>query len=459
MSSGADVAARGRPLAWSILALVAASVLLATLVLFAVTFSGPPPRDGPVPLDDLAAALRTRGVATYRVVDRAPPPFPGRPPFDGPPPPDHFGGPPKPQPQLLYLSRSASEPQPRRGESARAEAAALLAEELGTTADRVRVYAGPQLPGLRRILVGGLTAAVREEGGWAVARTRDRPLLSRWHLVTLGAMAATLLALSSAAWAISRAVARPLGRLADAALRARAGAERPEFPTGGPAEVRALSTAVSDMHDRLQRHAEGRTAMLAAIAHDLGTPLSRLAFRVEMLPEAERQRAAADVDEMRAMIAAAIGFARADATERETVRVDLGSLIDSLAEDMRSAGDDVTVEPGPRTVVMGDPAALRRLFANLIGNAVRYGTRARVGWTRQDGRAVVRVEDDGSGIDPAQADRLFEPFVRGDPSRNRATGGTGLGLAIVRSIAERHGGSAMLANGATGAVATVILPA
>jgi len=465
MLSGAERARqRGTPLAWSILALVAASVLLATLVLFAVTFSGPPPREAPVTIDDLAAALRTRGATTYRLTDRGPPPLPGH------PPPDHpafehrpFGRPGQPPPrmeaQLVYLTKVRAEPSARRGESARTDAAVRLAQQLGTSVDRVRLYAGPQPPGLRTMLVGGMTAAVQEGGGWRVVRTPEGPLLTRWHLVTLGAMGATLVALSVAAWAISRAVARPLGRLAEAAQRARAGAGPPVFPTGGPAEVRALTAAVSGMHDRLQGHAEGRTAMLAAIAHDLGTPLSRLAFRLEMLPEAERLRATADVDEMRAMIAAAIGFARADATERETVRVDLGSLLDSLAEDMRAAGDDVTVTPGPRAVVMGDPGALRRLFTNLLGNAVRYGSRARVAWDRAGDRVAVRVEDEGPGIDPLQAERLFEPFVRGDPSRNRATGGTGLGLAIVRSIAERHGGSAALANGERGAVATVILPA
>lgn len=458
MSRGAEPAGRGgRPLALSILALVAAAVLLATGVLFAVTFSGPPPRDAPVTLDDAAAALASGSVGRWRVPDRGPPDRGGPPGHRGPPPPFR-GPPPGRQGEVLLLSRSGTVPVPRRGESADDGAARLLAAELGVAPAAVRAYAGPQPPGLRRMLVGSLTLAALGPRGWTVARTPDRPLLTRWHLVTLGSMAATLVMLSAAAWAISRAVARPLGQLAAAAQHARAGAGGPDFPAGGPAEVRALTGAVSDMHDRLQRHAEGRTAMLAAIAHDLGTPLSRLAFRAEMLPEAERVRAAADVDEMRAMIAAAIGFARADATEREQVRVDLGSLLEGLAEDAVAMGDEVTVEPGPRAVVPGDPAALRRLFANLLGNAVRYGERARVGWTLSAGSVAVTVADEGPGIGPAGAERLFEPFVRGDPSRNRATGGTGLGLAIVRSIAERHGGSATLANGARGAVATVVLP-
>jgi two-component system, OmpR family, sensor kinase len=123
-------------------------------------------------------------------------------------------------------------------------------------------------------------------------------------------------------------------------------------------------------------------------------------------------------------------------------------------------GAAVTVAAGPRAVVSGDPSGLRRLFANLIGNALRYGDSAVLAWRIEDGRVTVTVADRGPGIDPAQAERLFEPFVRGDPSRNRSTGGTGLGLAIVRSIAARHGGTAALANrdDAAGAVATVTLP-
>ncbi|MGJ3626736.1 sensor histidine kinase [Sphingomonas sp. MMS24-JH45] len=111
-----------------------------------------------------------------------------------------------------------------------------------------------------------------------------------------------------------------------------------------------------------------------------------------------------------------------------------------------------------RAVVRGNSTALRRLFANLIENAVRYGDRAVVGWRVEGGSVDAWVADEGPGIDPAQAERLFQPCVRGDPSRNRATGGTGLGLAIARSIATRHGGAATLENGEKGAIARVVLP-
>jgi len=176
------------------------------------------------------------------------------------------------------------------------------------------------------------------------------------------------------------------------------------------------------------------------------------------LPEAARVKAAADIEEMRSMISSALRFARDELVEGTNVRVDLGSLLESLAEDMRDGGSDVSVVSGARAVVRGDPAALRRLFANLLENAVRYGERARVGWALDAGEVEVTVEDDGLGFNLARVEALFEPFVRGEASRNRATGGTGLGLAIVRSIVERHDGTVTLENGAIGAVVRLRLP-
>jgi signal transduction histidine kinase len=176
------------------------------------------------------------------------------------------------------------------------------------------------------------------------------------------------------------------------------------------------------------------------------------------LPEEARERAAADIAEMRAMIASVLRFARDEASERNDARIDLGSLLDALVEDMNIAGTPVSLEPGARAIVRGDPQALRRLFANLIDNAVRYGDSAHLSWQIDGGMADITVDDHGPGVDPAQAEQLFEPFVRGDPSRNRETGGTGLGLAIVRGIAESHGGMVTLGRHDGGGRARVRLP-
>ena len=423
---------RGRSIAWPIFALVIASVLVATAIYFVVTFSGPPPRDPPHGIEGIAFLLRTG---------------------------EQPGG----RGQRLRLREDSAPPRPRDNEQANIPAARKIAAALGVPHDQVVAFAAPQPPWLLDAFIDGFSIGWRSDGRWHIVESPPRMVFTRWHWITLASMLAAILALAIPAWGLSRAISRPLRRLARAAEDARAGTALAPLPTGGSREVRELAAALSTMHGRLARHAEGRTTMLGAIAHDLGTPLSRLAFWVEQLPDESRTRAIADIDEMRAMIAGALRFARDEGGEQQAVRVDLGSLLDSLAEDMAVAGAAVALVPGPRAVVRGDPGALRRLFVNLVENAVRYGMSAAIGWRIVGGSVEVTVDDRGPGIDPTQAERLFEAFVRGDPSRNRSTGGTGLGLAIVRSIATRHGGEAGLENRAgpgkdRGARAWVTLP-
>ena len=409
-------AKRAGSIARPIFLLVIAAILLATAFTFAITFNGPPPRPRPVPDKEIIAALRGADV-----------------------------------PDLVVLAgRQPARADERPGPEHDAAVASLLGGPVvGSYAERERGGSGEVRGGFT---VSGLTAS-----GWRTVRTPERPLLTSWHFVTFGGMGLAFVVLAVPAWIIARRISRPLQNLEAAARAARVGtplALREE----GSREVRGLAVALGDMHARIGQHLEGRTAMLAAIAHDLGTPLSRLAFHIEGLPENARARAANDVDEMRAMIGAAIGFARDELIDGTARRIDLGSLLDSLVENMRAAGNDVTIVPGPRAIVNGDPAALRRLFANLLVNAVRYGDRARVGWSELDGAVSVTVDDDGPGVDPLNAERMFEPFVRGDPSRNRETGGTGLGLAIVRAIASRHGGRVAFERSEHGARIQVLLP-
>jgi signal transduction histidine kinase len=421
--------ARRQSIVVPILALVVASVAVATIALFAVTFSGPPARPAPQPVASIAAFLRGGNAPAAMAEWR------------------------------LNVATSQEPPRPHAREQRDPIFSRQLAQELGVPQSDAVIYRdlGHDAPpdGISAPFVAG----ARLNGAWRIALTPPPSFLSRWHWVTLATMAGLLAGLSLLGWLIARAISRPLRELATAASRAHAGAPLAALPARAPREVAQLGEALTAMHARLAGHAEGRTAMLAAIAHDLGTPLSRLAFWVEQLPDDARARAESDVDEMRAMIAAAIGYARDEMHMRADARVDLGSLLDSLVEDMTVAGVPVTIAPGPRAVVRGDPAALRRLFANLIDNAARYGTSAALDWSITGDMAIIHIDDRGPGIDPSQAEWLFEPFVRGDPSRNRATGGSGLGLAIVRSIARRHGGDATLANRAEGgARATVTLP-
>lgn len=428
----------GRSIAWPIFALVIGAVIAATAILFTVTFSGPPPMLRPRPLDEVAAALSEKPwhpAPRPAFTMHAPGPGMG-------PPPEHDPG----FAQPLRISTSTTPPEVGWRESADVRTAAAIAALIGRPAADIRAFTEmpPRIAGGE--LFGRFTVAIRVPQGWRIVRSAALPAFTRWHTKTLIAMLAAIAALSIPAWAISRAITRPLRDLADAAARARAGAMRPDFPAGGAGEVRMLTAAVSAMHDRLSGHAAQRTAMLGAIAHDLGTPLTRLAFWAERLPDDARERALADIAEMRTMIADTLRFAADDVQSRGEARVEIGSLIESLVDDVQAAGAPVEVVPGPRAIVRGDAVALRRLLANLITNAVRYGTRAEVSWAVDAAAVTILVRDEGQGIDPAEAERMFAPFVRGDPSRNRTTGGTGLGLAIVRSIAERHGGSASLRN-------------
>ncbi|MHA6720546.1 ATP-binding protein [Sphingomonas sp. RS6] len=391
------------------------SAAAAIFVQFAVTFRGPPPGMAPIPIARIAEALRT---------ERSPASATG---------------------QRIVVSYSPAVPAAPRDEQPSPRRDRAIAALIPDSPESVRgFYKWPTRDPDGDVL-GSFTVAHRSNDRWVVASVSFEPDLARWRWRTLQAMALTLLVLSLLAWAAAKRASRPLRRLADAASRVRLGAPEP-MPLGGPREVQELARAVEAMQGRILQQAENRTAMLAAMAHDLGTPLTRLAFWVEQLPDVARDRAAADIEEMRAMLAATLRFARDDRARGDPKRLDLGSLIESLADDLAVAGIAATVNPGPRVVVTGDAAALRRVFTNLIENAVRYGRTAEIGWSSTRGWAVVTVDDAGPGFDLARAESLFAPFVRGETSRNRATGGTGLGLAIVRSIVEAHDGEVTLEN-------------
>jgi two-component system, OmpR family, sensor kinase len=412
------VSARPRSIVVPMVALVIAAALLATLVQFAMMFNGPPPGGGPVSIVRVAEVLRTGEV---------PPEAANR----------------------LTVTRTTSDTFGRPDERPSPARDAAIARLVQRPADQIQgAYLFPMrgpMADPNGDLMGSFTVAMQDGAGWIVVASAPRPAFTGWHGRRLLSMAATLVLLSLLAWSVARRISRPIRELAHAATRARIGAREP-MPMGGPREVRELAEAIAAMQARILQQAEGRTVMLAAIAHDLGTPLSRIAFWIEQLPDEARDRAAADIEEMRAMLGAALRFTRDDQAQAAHARLDLGSLIESLADDLATAGTPVTVEPGPRAVVRGDPAGLRRLFANLIENAVRYGDYARIDWRLVPGAAEVRIEDDGPGFPADNPEALFAPFVRGEGSRNRATGGTGLGLAIVRSIAEAHGGKALLEN-------------
>ena len=306
-----------------------------------------------------------------------------------------------------------------------------------------------------------VVAAEREPGGgWRVLRTPPPSRITAWQQRTMIWFGVSALAMLPFAWLFARRLARPIRRFAEAVERLGHDRDAPPVPTEGPAELEMTAVALNAMHARLRSHLRERTAMIGAIAHDLRTPLARIAFRIEAAPEKIRGPVQADIEQMREMVAATIGFLRGDAGTGERQRVDLAALARRLAGEASDTGSTVAIAEIERAVVSGDRSALERLVQNLIDNAIQYAGSAELIVRRAVDRAMVTVADRGPGIPEAELERMFEPFERRDRSRSRSTGGLGLGLAIARSIAVAHGGSIRAENRTGGGlIVTVDLPA
>jgi signal transduction histidine kinase len=198
--------------------------------------------------------------------------------------------------------------------------------------------------------------------------------------------------------------------------------------------------------------------MVGAISHDLRTPLARIRFKMEAAPEALKGSVLGDVDQMEQMIQGVLTFIRNESTPRTRERLDLLSLVECVVDDAAMVGGDVEILEAAPVTVEGDPAALQRLFVNLVDNAVKYGGEARIRVRREADLAVVEIADAGDGLAPEDLERVFQPFYRADASRNLDAGGIGLGLPIARSTARAHGGDVELFNAPKGLRARVTLP-
>ncbi len=309
-------------------------------------------------------------------------------------------------------------------------------------------------------LVSPFKVGVRQpDGRWSVVEPEPAFGLNDWQQRVVLWFVLSALAMSPVAWIFARRLSKPIQDFAKAAERLGRDPLSPPLEVKGPAEITVAAQALNEMQRRLQRYVEDRTAMVGAIAHDLRTPLTRLRFRIESLPEEQRSKYAHDLDQMEAMITATLHFVRDSTRPGERTPLELSSLVESLCDEMAETGARTEVEAGDKVVLEGDPMALRRLIANLLENAVKFGGQARARVFVEAGNAVVEIDDDGPGIPPADTEKVFEPFYRREPSRSRQTGGIGLGLAIVRSIARGHGGDVNLINRSGGGLtARVQLP-
>ena len=295
-----------------------------------------------------------------------------------------------------------------------------------------------------RLTFAPFSASVRQaDGRWATVEP-PRGLLSPWQTRLLLALGISMLLLAPLVWWMARRLTRPIRVFAEAAERLGADPDADPLTPSGPSEVRIAIHAFNDMQAKLRDHMRQRTQTIAAIAHDLRTPLTRLRFRAEQAPARVRDTMAADIEEMDALIAQAMAFVRGDRPAEQREPLDLEHLAAECSRGFTETGAAVSFEGVAAAPVEGDPAALRRALANLIGNAVKYAGAARVRAFAADGRAVVEVEDDGPGVDEDELEAVFEPFRRGEQSRNRETGGAGLGLTVARQAARAHGGDVVL---------------
>ncbi len=308
-------------------------------------------------------------------------------------------------------------------------------------------------------LFGRFSVALQEPSGrWTVVEPKPELFPNPWQSRLLLWFVACLSVLTPVGYLSARRLASPLALFAQAAERLGRDPNAPPIEVSGPAEIGQAAAAFNEMQARLKRYVEHRTSAIGAIAHDLRTPLARIRFKIEALPARTREPISRDVIQMEQMIAAALAFVRDTFATRPREALDLKSAVECVVDNTALMGADAKVTSAECLVILGDALALDSLFTNVIGNAVKYGRRARVRIYREDGSAVVDVADNGPGLPEAELEKVFEPFYRVESSRNPETGGMGLGLATARAVARGHGGDITLLRARQGLIARVRLP-
>ena len=340
-----------------------------------------------------------------------------------------------------------TEPAPEALDSLAGQIMALLPE---TSRSDLRV-AYEQAPGAdarpdegsRRILA----SAKLKDGSWVTVTAPpydDQGLLSSEAAISTTIMALAIIAVAAA---MVRFFTRPLRSLAVAAERFGRDVMAPALPETGPRETRMAATAFNGMQERIRKLLNDRTQMLAAMSHDLRTPITRLKLEAEFVgDEDQRRRMLRDLDDMEAMVGSTLAFLK-DGSDAEPLKVvDVSTLVASVCEQMEDAGMPVVYRGVTSAPLSCRPMSLKRAFSNIIDNAVKYGAGAEVSMAQDADRYVVLVSDNGPGISLNEQKKVFAPFYRVESSRSRETGGTGLGLSIAQSIIRAHGGEISLEN-------------
>ncbi len=294
------------------------------------------------------------------------------------------------------------------------------------------------------------------QGVLRIIAPRERAVATQAHIFVLWLFVATVLLMGVAILFIRNQV-RAIERLAEAAEAFGRGEARERFKPSGAREVRAAAQAFMDMRDRIQRHIDQRTALLASVSHDLRTPLTRLRLELALAPPFKRAEAMrGDLDEMEHMIDEYLAFARGEAGE-PAQEVSLADLLTGAGEDARRAGAEVEIAAPEGLTATVRPLAFKRALTNLAGNAAAHGDHVRLSARPlPSGGIEVAVEDDGPGIPDDMHEEAFRPFSRLDASRNQNRKGVGLGLAIARDVARGHGGDITLGRSDLGGLRALI---
>lgn len=297
-----------------------------------------------------------------------------------------------------------------------------------------------------------------QSGQWLNVETRfHRPPLQWAWVSTLSFGITSAFILILALWFVLTRLIGPLRNLSNAAERLGRGEEVEELHPTGPSEVRDLTKAFNRMQARLTRFVTDRTRLLAALGHDLRSPLTAMRVRAEMVEDDEtRERIVASVEEMQEMVDATLSFARGMATTEPSETVDLGRFVKNLCHELQETGSNLNLEMSEGLFARVRATSLRRALRNVIENAVRYGSIANISLLEQNGTARILIADDGPGIAMDALEKVFDPFVRLETSRSRETGGTGLGLSIAKTIIQAHGGSITLENRSKGGLLAII---
>jgi signal transduction histidine kinase len=311
-----------------------------------------------------------------------------------------------------------------------------------------------------RMETGLLLSVPLVNGEWLNAAARFGAPRVGWAWPTILSLLLAAMAILSVVILTVRRITRPLTALSAAAEKLGRGEAVEALVESGPAELRRTTAAFNAMRERLTRFVRDRTTMLAAISHDLRTPLTSLRLHAELVEDrVARGKLLAILEEMQHMTEATLAFAREEAAREDTRTIDMAALLESLCEDLAALGMEVAFAGAEKTPLACRPAGLKRAVRNLVENAVSYGERARVALEQSADELRIVIDDDGPGIAHEDSERVFGPFVRLEKSRSRDTGGIGLGMAIARSIVRAHGGDITLENRAGGGLrATVRLP-